>query len=709
VYCQLEYLANCPPVRIQRALDELPATLDETYERTLREIEDTNSEYAPRLLLCVAVAYRPLKVEELAEILAFDFEAGPIPEFREECRLKNPVAAVLSMCSTLLALVNVQDYLLFHDSDNRQVVQFAHFSVKEFLTSTRFAEKRDSISSRYHISMTPAHTVITQACLGMLMHLDQNITRDSLTRFPLAKYAAEHWFKHARFEGVSPNAEEVMKRLFDRTKPHLSIWLWIHDPTGYSRQQREGAEGPFPPRGTPLHYAAFCGLHDIAKILATGCPKDVNSQSFVDASTPLNLASRNGHMNLARMLVDRGADVSAQDKDGRTPLHWALMEVRVDVARMLVECGADVSAQDKDGRTPLHSASFWGHVDVARMLVERGADVSVQDTNGWTPLRWASRGGHVDVARMLVESGADVSVQDKDGWTPLHWTSSGGHVDAARMLVESGADVSVQDKDGWTPLHSASSDGHVDVARMLVEHGGDVSAQDKDGRTPLHWTSSGGHVDAARMLVESGADVSAQDKDGRTPLHWASSDGHVDVARMLVESGADVSVQDKDGRTPLHWASREGPHWASFWGHVDVARMLVERGADVSAQDKHGWTPLHWALFEGHVDVAWMLVGRGADVSAQDEDGQTPLHWVLSEVHEYVAWMLAEWGTDVSAQDEDGWTLLHWALSPNEDSIDAIWCLSTLSGSPKSDQIASPQAIHLHKYRCYLMSYDSSQ
>ena len=558
MYCQLEYLADCPPVGIQRALDKLPATLDETYERTLREIKDTNSEYARRLLLCVAVASRPLRVEELAEILAFDFE-GPIPAFREECRLKNPVEAVLSTTSTLLSVVN--DW-------HSQVVQFAHSSVKEFLTSTRFAEKCNSISSRYHIFKTPAHTVITQASLGMLLHLDQNITRDSLIRFSLAGYAAKHWFEHARFEGVSQNVEEGMKQLFDRSKPYLSIWLWIDDPTGYSRRQRVETKVPFPPRGTPLHYAASCGLHDIAKFLAIEYPEDVNSQSFYDASTPLHLSSRKGHLNLARMLVDRGADVSAQDENGWIPLHRASSMGHIDVVQMLVECGADVSTQDKDGRTPLHRASSMGHIDVAQMLVERGADVSAHDKNGWTPLHWAFSRSHVDVARMLVERGADVSAQAQDRWTPLHWAFSKGHVDLARMLVEHGADLSAQDEDGWTPLHLACSDGHVNVARMLVERGADMSAQDKDGWTPLHWASVDGHVDVAQMLVERSADVSTQDKDGWTPLHCASSGGYVDVAQMLVERGADVSAQTQDGRTPLQLASSNS--------HVDLAQILME-------------------------------------------------------------------------------------------------------------------------------------
>ena len=104
--CQLNYLGKCLPGRIQNALNELLETLDETYERILREINDRNWEFARRLILCVAVASRP-RVEELAEFLAF--EVRPIPKFREDWRLEDPVGAVLSTCSTLLAVVNIID------------------------------------------------------------------------------------------------------------------------------------------------------------------------------------------------------------------------------------------------------------------------------------------------------------------------------------------------------------------------------------------------------------------------------------------------------------------------------------------------------------------------------------------------------------------------------------------------------------------------
>ena len=100
VECQLAYLADCFPGNIQDILNGLPATLDETYECTLREIKETKWEFAQRLLFCVTVACRPLRVEELAEILAFDFRLGAIPAFHEDWRLQNPVEAVLSACST---------------------------------------------------------------------------------------------------------------------------------------------------------------------------------------------------------------------------------------------------------------------------------------------------------------------------------------------------------------------------------------------------------------------------------------------------------------------------------------------------------------------------------------------------------------------------------------------------------------------------------
>ncbi len=409
------HICDCIPARIRHALDELPETLDETYERTLRGINKANWEFAHRMFQFVSVASRPLHVNELADLLAFDFEAGSIPKFHEDCRLEDPADAVLSTCSTLLAIVNDDD----DDDDRFAVIQFSHFSVKEFLTSTRLAESTDIISRRYYVSMTPAHTLVAQACLGILLHLDKDVTRDSLEDFPLAEYSAEHWADHARFEDVSRNVEDGMKQLFDPSKPHLAICVWIYDPAvpTWKRMSRNKTQLPLP--RTSLHYAACWGLFSVAEFLIIEHSQDVCSRDSTDNATPLHLASRNGHVKAACKLIERGADVVAQNNYGQTPLHFASQRGQVDVARMLIERGADVAIQNRDGQTPVHLASHRGQIDVARMLIERGADVTAQNRDGQTPLHLASQRGQVDVACMLIERGADVTTQNRDGQTPL--------------------------------------------------------------------------------------------------------------------------------------------------------------------------------------------------------------------------------------------------------------------------------------------------
>src|SRR6266852_5065507 len=184
--CIFDYI----PARIPQVLAELPVSLDETYERTLRGITKARWKFAHRMFQFVSVASHPLHVKELANLLAYNFKAGSIPKFYEDWRLENPADVVLSTCSTLLAIVNDQ---------GSPIVQFSHFSVKGFLTSNRLAESTDIIFRRYHVSMTSAHTLVAQACLGILLHLDKHVTRDNLKHFPLAEYAAEHWLDHARY------------------------------------------------------------------------------------------------------------------------------------------------------------------------------------------------------------------------------------------------------------------------------------------------------------------------------------------------------------------------------------------------------------------------------------------------------------------------------------------------------------------------------
>ena len=632
MYCQLVYLRGCHPGRIRHALSELPETLDETYERTLREINKADWELAYRLLQCVTVASRPLRVDELAEFLAFDFQEGPIPTFQEGWRLDDPLDAVLSTCSTLLSLVNV---------DGSAVIQFSHFSVKEFLVSTRLAKTDDETLHRYFVSATPAHTLIAQACLSILLHLDMTISKDGLKKYPLAEYAAQHWVDHARFKDVSKYAEDAMKQLFDPRAPHLAIWVWICDPRNPSTNG-DRAEKPPQPRTTPLHFAAVCGLHGIVKFLAIDHLQDVHSRRFDDEWTPLHLASAYGHVEVARALIEHGADVTTVAVDKWTSLHVASRRGHMDIVRFLVEHGADVMACDTGGKTPLHVATRWGHADLTSFLIEQGTDPTIHDYGGGTPLHDASTYGYVELTNLLIDRGAEVSAPATNLRTPLHEASTFGHVELARILVEQGAAMDLHDaNDGRTPLHLASSYGYMDIVRILVEHGADTTTRSDDGQTPLHVAASYGNLEISRILVEHGAaDVTARDLKGRTPLHAAAS---VQVARFLVEHGADAMAQEGNG-----WTAADAAAWA---GHMEVTVFLDEHTGRRAQDDDSGPPPsyeatgeeaeqhdaratepapanestrFHVVSEEGDMEVPRIIIEHVADKTAPADDGGTP-------------------------------------------------------------------------------------
>ena len=221
MYCQLEALRHSLAPSLRRILEELPDTLDKTYERVLKEINKANRLHAHRLLQCLTVALRPLHVEELAEVLAIDFDAlthGGIPQPNPNWRWTDQHQAVLSTCSSLIAIV---------DDGDSQVVQFSHFSVKEYLTSDRLSRSSEDIS-RYHIFLEPAHTVLALACAGALLGLnDHATTRETACEIPLANYAAQHLFDHARFGNVSSRIRGTMEYFFDADKPHWTAWCRV--------------------------------------------------------------------------------------------------------------------------------------------------------------------------------------------------------------------------------------------------------------------------------------------------------------------------------------------------------------------------------------------------------------------------------------------------------------------------------------------------
>ena len=400
----------------------------------LREIKKPNRDHALRVLQCLVAAIRPLRVEELAEVLAIDFDdAEGVPKLEPNWRWEDKEQALLSSCSSLIAVVGTGD---------SRVVQFSHFSVKEYLTSARLATSNQDVS-RYHIALKPAHTILAQACIGVLLQVHDRDKQDDLEKnAPLALYAAEYWVRHAQFEDVASRIKG-MEYLFDADKPYFAAWLKLHDidiqPYGsvfihFTYAFSKSA-------GTPLYYAALCGFRNIVEQLIVKHPEHAQAiGGWYKSPAVAALAGR--HFELARILRRKGSSVNLLGAHEYSPLHSAVICMDLEMVQVLVECGAYLNARTQHDLTPLGLAlRSWANWSTGPSTAK------VESTS-----RRRGERTRLELVRLLLHLGANPNLQDRDGNTSLHVAFQIRAFEIARLLVERGASVTSKNLGGWTPL-----------------------------------------------------------------------------------------------------------------------------------------------------------------------------------------------------------------------------------------------------------------
>jgi len=376
---------------------------------------------------------------------------------------------------------------------------------------------------------------------------------------------------------------------------------------------------------TPLHYATERGDMKIVELLLEH-GANPNALAFADwrKVTPLYYAAEKGYIEIVRLLVRRGANIGID----KSPLYVATAKGHVhvvefllqqvadpstvvndllitasgygstEVVRLLLERGANPNAKDKDGETPLHEAAKNGHVDVVKLLLEKGADLNARDYMGRTPLHYAAENGHVDVVKLLLEHGADFKKKDVGWRTPVDVASASaknvfveweqrrtlslfdavirGDVEGVKLWLEREVDPNVK-VGGSTPLHVAAERGYVEIVELLLSRKWRVEVDARDGRgfTPLQYAcfgllhagpvSVGRYRDVVVALLRRGADPDVRDEEGNTVLHWAASRRHGWVVDLLVRYGADLYAKNKRGRTPLDVAVGEAKTVLREW------------------------------------------------------------------------------------------------------------------------------------------------
>ena len=437
------------------------------------DIKKANKGQAYRMLQCLAVAIRPLSVAELAELLAFEFDATKegIPKLNADWRWEDHEQAVLSTCSSLITIVPAD-----HDRKS-PTVQFSHFSVKEFLMSDRLSTLSKDIS-RYRIVLEDANTLIASACLGVL--LQDPVDEDSPATAPLARYAAKHWVTHAQVEDVASRVRDGMERLFDPDRPYFSAWVKLFNVDTHNWAKDPEMERL--PGAAPLYYAARCGFHGMAEHLVLKYPQYANAIGG-QSGTALHTASHEGHIAVVRSLLKCGVDVDAPGRWNLSPLQLTSYKGPVDVVEYLLDHGADPNFRANERNiTSLQRAAVWCCVEIVRVLLERHADPNAQDHKGLTAmhatlLNGVRKGDYPQVVRLLLKYGANMNARDNLRRTPLHIVSEStrlglsAQLEIGRILLSHGADVNAEDKEGRTPLQAALASGRAEMAQLLSEYG----------------------------------------------------------------------------------------------------------------------------------------------------------------------------------------------------------------------------------------------
>ena len=412
--------------------------------------------------------------------------------------------------------------------------------------------------------------------------------------------------------------------------------------------------------------------------------------------SPVADAAMQGDAATVRALLAQGADVNEAQGDGMTALHWAARNRDADLARTLLEAGADVGAGTRIGHyTPLHLAAEAGSGEVVGVLLGAGADpmARIVGAGSPTPLHFAAAAGSERAVEALVAAGADVNAAEQAwGQTPLIFAASKGRTEAVRALLEAGADPSVHTRvidvaeravsdrierserneriqagEPWGPevaetvrreQRQESRQARAEAASRqesetrMIEEPEPLSYSElvggHGGLTALLHAAREGHAETAFALLDAGADVNRTSAgDGTSPMLMAMINGHYDLAIRFLELGADPNLASHAGATPLfaaintHWAPKsrypqQHVYMQQDHTYMEVMEKLLDAGADPNVRlTKHLWfmsfnfdllqidakgaTPFWRAAYALDVEAMKLLVAHGADPSIPTE------------------------------------------------------------------------------------------
>jgi ankyrin repeat protein len=649
------------------------------------------------------VAFRRPTIETLVDVLRC-----PTPEGVSE---RQATVDYVRQCAPLLV---IQD----------QGVDFVHQSAKDCLLHG--ANDTDPAFEAFRIETHSAHLYAAQRCL-------QSLSDGTYLQY----YALLNWPKHARSLGGLLLDLIRQEPTFFEEHSAVRDSLWRK----YSYNFR-GIPNKPPPR---LHVACFLGLEtwvrfiledsetsssESAKHLIETCSSGWSSLDYAeengDQTTVDFLLNRGlanewwnaitesfirradsvGYLRRVELLLNRGADVNAQDCFGWWPLQYAMETKHRTVIELILSRGACVNVNPWQPGSPVIDAVATGLSNVVQLVLARSTNPHAPDADGMTPIMLSmSRTPYdLNIIRLLAKHGA-VFEPPKKGLNKGLLIRALLEKDQylVEWLLAHGAEPNIYEDGGQHVLHGARCRGPEMFVKLLIDHGANPNCRDSHGNTLLHLEAgTQGRLYMMRLLLGRNANVNARNFAGNMALHEAFCRGDEALVKiqLLIDHGADPSCLNGNRDAPLHLAAKTGPR-------PDLITLLLENKVDVNARDPDGNTALHIAIvnLERPKDVVQVLLAHHANPNIRNSYGNSPLHLsslgtrilaareadhrsadansknvidalcFAAESNDYdVAQILISRGADVNALSADGYTALHIAALKGNLMLAELLC-----------------------------------
>ena len=436
------------------SLGTIPDTIEAIYNQVLDNIKKHDCEPAQSIFKWLCVSKRPLSQVELARA------AG----------LANP-ADVMRICTSSLLTSSIEEIEVNGQKEDREIIRFAHSSVSEYLLSQRLQSSTDK-AARFYVSSDEAHAYVSSRCLDYLLEQGGEVhPKPRLLAIPLLDYAAQYWHVHHKsmevtdFQLVVTNVkcvdlEAIEGKIHDLFRPSCLPayvnWLRLADPDDSGNPTIPEKDADSYPE--PLYYALLLRLSNIAKqLVEDGAELDGRGGN---EGTPLQIAAHRGYTAIVQLLLRKGADPNREGRCHGSALYAAAVQGHEDIVDALIESNADVNKREGYYGNALQVATYLGYYLIVRHLLWKKADVKATGGVFGTVLQAACAADHGKLISILIDAGADVDCRAGLLKSPLQAALAGEDFDAMHQLIQHGVKFNYNGARAWRAAYS----------KLLTEH-----------------------------------------------------------------------------------------------------------------------------------------------------------------------------------------------------------------------------------------------